>query len=144
MFVIGGFDPILPWSGHKVAKKYVGNLATVGNWLSIGGGALFFVPITQEMALAIGCAIMAVALFLGREYRRYEDELLARTSLIKLLVLLAPSWRFFLITTLLLCAGVGLSEWEAFGKMNDVVIGVVTSSAIIDLLKAKYDNAGRQ
>jgi hypothetical protein len=84
MLMIGGFDPFLPWTGYEVAKKYVGNLAVIGKWLSIGGGALFFVPITQEMALAIGCAMMAIALFLGREYRQYVDELLARTSLIKL------------------------------------------------------------
>lgn len=143
MLMIGRFDPFLPWTGYEVAKKYVGNLAVIGKWLSIGGGALFFVPITQEMALAIGCAMMALALFLGREYRQYVDELLARTSLIKLLVLLAPCWRFFLITTLLLGAGIGLTEWEAFGQVKSVVIGAVMSSAIIELVKAKFAIAGR-
>lgn len=143
MLMIGGFNPSLPWRGQEVAKKYIGNLATVGNWLSIGGGALFFIPITQEMAFTIGCAMMAIALFLGREYRKYVDELLAQSSLIKLLLLLAPSWRFLLITTLLLGAGIGLSEWEAFGQMKAVVIGVVTSSAVIDLSRSKSDIAGR-
>jgi hypothetical protein len=95
------------------------------------------------MEFTIGCAIMAIALFLGRDYRKYVDELLAQTSLIKLLLLLAPSWRFLLITTLLLGAGIGLSEWEAFGQMKDVVIGVVTSSAVIDLSRSKSDIAGR-
>ena len=78
------------------------------------------------MALAIGGALMGVALFLGREYRQYVDELLVRTSLVKLLVLFAPSWRFLLITTLLLGTGIGLSEWEAFGQMKTVIIGLVT------------------
>lgn len=139
MLMIGGFDPFLPWRGQEVAKKYIGNLATVGNWLSIGGGALFFIPITQGMAFSVGCAMMALALFLGREYRQYVDELLARTSLIKLLLLLAPSWRFLLITTLLLGAGIGLSEWESFGQMKAIVIGIITSSAVFDLIRSKSD-----
>lgn len=143
MLMIGGFDPLLSWRGQEIAKKYIRNLAKVGNWFSIGGGALFFLPITQEMALAIGCAMMAIALFLGREYRPYVNGLLAQTSLIKLLMLVAPSWRFLLITTLLIGAGVGFCEWEAFGQMKAVVIGVVTSSAVIDFSRSKSDGAGR-
>lgn len=143
MLMIGGFDPFLPWNGYTVAKKYVGNLARVGNWFSIGGGALLFVPISQEMALAIGCFLMAIALYLGREYRQYVDELLARTSLFKLLVLLAPSWRFFLITTILLGVGIGLSEWETFGHLKNVVVGAVATSAILDILKAKIGGVER-
>lgn len=143
MLMIGGFDPLLSWRGQEVAKKYIRNLATVGNWLSIGGGALFFLPITQEMALAIGCAMMAIALFLGREYRPYVNGLLAQTSLIKLLMLVAPSWRFLLIATLLIGAGLGFCEWEALGQMKAVVIGVLTSSAVLDLSRSKSDGAGR-
>lgn len=135
MFMKIGFDPAMPSDGYKVARAYFGKLSKLGSLLSIGCGALFFVPLTQGMAFALASLLLATAVYLGREYRKYVDELLKQTPIPKLLMLFAPAWRYLAMTTLLLGAGVGLAEWQFFGQLKHLIIGAIASGGIVDVVK---------
>lgn len=140
MFMIGGFNPEMPWYPHRVAEEYSRKLAQVGNRLCIGCGALFFVPLTQTMALLLACLLLSAAFIWGREYRRYVDEVIKQTSAVKLVRIFAPSWRYMLITTFLLGVGLGLSDWSYFTQVKQVLIPLIVSGGILDLFKAFFDS----
>lgn len=92
----------------------------------MAGVALLFVPLSQSMALAIAGVMLGTAIYLGRDYRLYVEELLARTSIFKFLAMTAPAWQFFIISTVMLGIGIGLSDWETFVQIKMLLIGALT------------------
>ncbi|WP_422422181.1 hypothetical protein [Pseudomonas sp. GZD-222] len=135
MLDIRGFDPQMPWCAHRVAEGYSQKLATLGSWLFLGCGALFLVPLTQSMALSLAMLLVAIAAYLGREYRKYVEEFIKHTSVLKLAKIFAPTWRYVLMTTILLGVGLGQNEWSFFAEQKDVFITLFVSGGAFDLIK---------
>lgn len=73
-------------------------------------------PLTQWTALGLGAILMRIAFILGRAYSQQVDEFIKLISLPKLIRLFAPTWRFLLMTTLLIGVGIGLEEWSFFAE----------------------------
>lgn len=120
------------------AEDYSRKLAALGSWLCIGCGALFLVPVSQGLALALACVLMSIAYFLGHEYRKCVDEVINQTSALKLIKIFAPTWRYILMTTILLGVGVGLSEWSFFAEQKHLLISLVVSGGILDVVKGFF------
>jgi hypothetical protein len=138
MFIIGGFDPCMPCYAQRVAEEYSRKLATLGSWLCIGCGALFLVPLTQGIAFVLACVLVSIAYLLGHEYRKHVDEVIKQTSAFKLIKIFAPSWRYILMTTILLGVGVGQSEWSFFAEQKHAFISLVVSGGILDVVKGFF------
>lgn len=134
------FDPRMPWWFDQVAKNYSQKLAALGKLLFIGSGALFFVPLTQWLALGLGGVLLVTAVVLGRAYNKHVDEFIERTSLANLIKIFAPTWRFVLMTTILLGVGCGLTEWSFFAEYKQIIIGFLVSGGIMDLAKGLFSN----
>ena len=134
------FDPRMPWWFEQVAQDYSQKLATLGTWLFVGGGALFFVPLTQWMALGLAGALLVTAVILGRAYNEHVDEFIKHTSVANLVKIFAPTWRYMLITSLLLGVGLGLNEWSFFAEHKQIVIGLFVSGGILDVAKGFFSN----
>lgn len=100
-----GFDPQLPGPADMFAQEYSRRLATIGSCLFVGCGALFLVPLTQPMALGLAGVLLVIAYIVGREYNKYAREFVKQTSLSKLIRIFAPTWRYMLMTTVLLGGG---------------------------------------
>ncbi|MFJ5282863.1 hypothetical protein ACIP66_03275 [Pseudomonas sp. NPDC088429] len=131
-----GFDPQLPGAGYKTAKEYSRKLAIVGSGLFVGCGALFFVPLTQPLALGLAGALLVLACIVGREYNKHAHEFVKHTSLPQLIRIFAPTWRYMLMTTILLGVGLGLTEWSVFAEKKEMLLGVMVSGSFFDLLKS--------
>lgn len=129
------FDARMPWWFDQVAKDYSQKLATLGKWLFVGSGGLFFVPLTQWMALGLAGALLATAVVLGRAYNEHVDEFIKHTSVANLIKIFAPAWRFILMTSLLLGVGLGLNDWGLFAEYKQMIIGLLMSGGILDLVK---------
>ena len=125
----------MPWWFDQVAKDYSQKLATLGKWLFVGSGGLFFVPFTQYMALGLAGALLATAVVLGRAYNEHVDEFIRHTSVANLIKIFAPAWRFLLMTSLLLGVGLGLNDWGLFAEHKQMIIGLLVSGGILDLVK---------
>ncbi|HEX5362679.1 MAG TPA: hypothetical protein VFW59_00260 [Gallionella sp.] len=138
MFMIGGFNPEMPWHAHKVAELYSKKLAKLGSLLSIGSGALFFVPLTQGMAFALASLLLISAIYFGSEYRKHVDEVVKQTPMLKLIKIFAPTWRYFAMTTILLGVGLGLIEWSFFGEQKHLLISLIVSGGILDVIKGYF------
>jgi uncharacterized transporter YbjL len=134
------FDPRMPWWFEQVAQDYSQKLATLGKWLFVGSGALFFVPLTQWMALGLAGALLVTAVILGRAYNEHVDEFIKHTSVANLIKIFAPTWRYMLITSLLLGVGLGLNEWSFFAEHKQIIIGLFFSGGILDMAKGFFSN----
>ncbi|WP_433885403.1 hypothetical protein [Pseudomonas vranovensis] len=134
------FDPRMPWWFDQVAKDYSQKLATLGKCLFVGSGALFFVPLTQWLALGLAGALLVTAVILGRAYNKHVDEFIEHTSLANLIKIFAPTWRFVLMTSILLGVGCGLTEWSFFAEYKQIIIGLFVSGGILDLAKGLFSN----
>lgn len=134
------FDPRMPWWFDQVAKDYSQKLATLGKWLFVGSGALFFVPLTQWLALGLAGVLLVTAVILGRAYNKHVDEFIEHTSLASLIKIFAPTWRFVLMTSILLGVGCGLTEWSFFAEYKQIIIGLFVSGGILDLAKGPFSN----
>lgn len=134
------FDPRMPWWFDQVAKDYSQKLATLGKWLFVGSGALFFVPLTQWLALGLAGVLLVTAVILGRAYNKHVDEFIEHTSLANLIKIFAPTWRFVLMTSILLGVGCGLTEWSFFAEYKQIIIGLFVSGGILDLAKGPFSN----
>lgn len=134
------FDPRMPWWFEQVAQDYSQKLATLGKWLFVGSGALFFVPLTQWMALGLAGALLVTAVILGRAYNEHADEFIKHTSVANLVKIFAPTWRYMLITSLLLGVGLGLNEWSFFAEHKQIIIGLFVSGGILDVAKGFFSN----
>jgi hypothetical protein len=134
------FDPRMPWWFEQVAQDYSQKLATLGKWLFVGSGALFFVPLTQWIALGLAGALFATAVILGRAYNEHVDEFIKHTSVANLIKIFAPTWRYMLITSLLLGVGLGLNEWSFFAEHKQIIIGLFVSGGILDVAKGFFSN----
>lgn len=134
------FDPRMPWWFEQVAQDYSQKLATLGKWLFAGSGALFFVPLTQWMALGLAGALLVTAVILGRAYNKHVDEFIKHTSVANLVKIFAPTWRYMLITSLLLGVGLGLNEWSFFAEHKQIIIGLFVSGGILDMAKGFFSN----
>lgn len=131
-----GFDPRLPGPGYMTAKEYSRKLAIVGSGLFVGCGALFFVPLTQPLALGLAGVLLAVACIVGRKYNKHAREFVKHTSLLQLIKIFAPTWRYMLMTTILLGVGLGLTEWSVFAEKKEMLLGLIVSGGCFDLLKS--------
>lgn len=129
------FDPRMPWWFDQVAKDYSQTLATLGKWLFAGSGGLFFVPLTQWMAIGLAGVLLATAVVLGRAYNEHVDEFIKHTSVANLIKIFAPAWRFILMTSLLLGVGLGLNDWGLFGQYKQMIIELLMSGGILDLVR---------
>ena len=134
------FDPRMPWWFEQVAQDYSQQLATLGKWLFVGSGALFFVPLTQWMALGLAGALLVTAVILGHAYNKHVDEFIKHTSVANLVKIFAPTWRYMLITSLLLGVGLGLNEWSFFAEHKQIIIGLFVSGGILDMAKGFFSN----
>lgn len=134
------FDPRMPWWFDQVAKEYSQKLATLGKWLFVGCGALFFVPLTQWLALGLAGVLLVTAVILGRAYNKHVDEFIEHTSLANLIKIFAPTWRFVLMTSILLGVGCGLTEWSFFAEYKQIIFGLFVSGGILDLAKGLFSN----
>ncbi|MNH29669.1 hypothetical protein D3C79_899180 [compost metagenome] len=134
------FDPRMPWWFDQVAKDYSQKLATLGKWLFVGSGALFFVPLTQWLALGLAGVLLVTAVILGRAYNKHVDDFIEHTSLANLIKIFAPTWRFVLMTSILLGVGCGLAEWSFFAEYKQIIIGLFVSGGILDLAKGLFSN----
>jgi hypothetical protein len=90
MLMIRRYDPQIPGRAQQSVQEYSRNLTRVGKWLFFGCGALLLVPLTQVTALALGCLILSITYLLGFDYRRYIDELIKHTSILKLIKIFCP------------------------------------------------------
>lgn len=140
MLDAGFFDPRMPWCFEQVAHDYSQKLAALGKWLFVGSGALFFVPLTQWMALGLAGALLVTAVILGRAYNEHVDEFIKHTSVANLVKIFAPTWRYMLITSLLLGVGLGLNEWSFFAEHKQIIIGLFVSGGILDVAKGFFSN----
>ncbi|WEK31551.1 MAG: hypothetical protein P0Y58_04965 [Candidatus Pseudomonas phytovorans] len=125
-------DPRMPWF-ESLAEKYSSNLAKIGKGLFWGGGAIFLLPLTQWTALGLGAILMGIAFILGRAYNQHVDEFIKLISLPKLIRLFAPTWRFLLMTTLLIGVGIGLEEWSFFAEHKQMLITLLVSGGMFDM-----------
>lgn len=130
------FDPTLPWPALSVAEEYSRRLARLGGLLFIGCGSLFFLPLTQMMALALACVLVALGYYLGREYRVHVAEILKQTSTFKIVKIFAPTWRYLLMTTFLMGVGIDLTEWSFFAEQKKIIIGLIVATSIPELLNS--------
>ncbi|WP_426236468.1 hypothetical protein [Pseudomonas sp. TWP3-2] len=130
-----GFDPQLPGVGYKTAKEYSRKLAKVGSGLFVGCGALFFVPLTQPMALGLAGLLLGLACIVGRRYNKHAREFVKHTSLPQLIKIFAPTWRYMLMTTILLGVGLGLNEWSVYAEKKEILLSLIVSGGCFDLLK---------
>lgn len=67
-------------------------------------------------------------------------ETTLETSLANLIKIFAPTWRFVLMTSILLGVGFGLTEWSFFAEYKQIVIGLFVSGGILDLAKGLFSN----
>lgn len=132
------FEPRMPWSFEGVAEKYSRNLAKIGKGLFWGGGTIFLLPLTQWTALGLGAILMAIAFILGRAYNQHVHEFLKLMSLPKLIKIFAPTWRFVLMTTLLVGVGIGLEEWSFFAEHKQIFITLLVSGGMLDMAQHAF------
>lgn len=125
-------DPRMPWF-ESLAEKYSSNLAKIGKGLFWGGGAIFLLPLTQWTALGLSAILMGIAFILGRPYNQHVDEFIKLISFPKLIRLFAPTWRFLLMTTLLIGVGIGLEEWSFFAEHKQMLITLLVSGGMFDM-----------
>ncbi|MNO43456.1 hypothetical protein D3C76_336780 [compost metagenome] len=130
-------DPRMPWF-VSLAEKYSSNLATIGKGLFWGNCFIFLVPLTQWMALGLGAVLMVIAFILGRAYNQHVDEFLKLISLPALIRLFAPTWRFVLMTTLLIGVGIGLEEWSFFAEHKQMFITLLVSGGMFDMAQHAF------
>lgn len=133
-----GFDPHLPGPGDKTAQEYSRKLAMIGSILFFGCGALFFFPLTQPMALGLAVVLLVLACIVGRPYNKLAREFVKHTSLSKLIRIFAPTWRYMLMTTILLGVGLGLNEWSVFAEKKELLLSLIMSGGLLDLLKGFF------
>ncbi|SDS63363.1 hypothetical protein ACP3TY_06105 [Pseudomonas rustica] len=131
-----GFDPQLRGLGYKTAKEYSRKLAIVGSGLFVGCGALFFVPLTQPMALGLAGVLLGLACIVGRKYNKHACEFVKHTSLPQLIKIFAPTWRYMLMTTILLGVGLGLNEWSVYAEKKEMLLSLILSAGCFDSLKS--------
>ncbi|MFJ3008297.1 hypothetical protein [Pseudomonas fluorescens] len=129
-----GFDPHLSGPADKTAQEYSRKLAMIGSGLFVGCGALFFVPLTQPLALGLAGALLSIAWIIGRSYNKHAREFVQHSSLFKLLRIFAPTWRYMLMTTILLGVGLGLNEWSIFAEKKELLLSLIMSGGLLDAL----------
>lgn len=132
MFMMRRYHAAIPCDAEKTAEEYSGRVAKLGGLLGLGCGALFSVPLNQGMALALVSFFLVAAFYLGRKYRRCVDELIKQISLFKLIRIFAPTWRFLMMTTILLGVGIGLTEWSFFAAHKQLLLTVILPTAALD------------
>jgi hypothetical protein len=125
----------MPSDAQRTAEAYSRVVAKLGSLLGLGCGALFSVPLNQYTALVLVSLFFVVAFYLGREYRCCVEELLKQVSLLKLIRIFAPTWRFLLMTTILMGVGIGLAEWSFFAEYKHLLMGVILPSVAFDAYK---------
>ncbi|WP_258394838.1 hypothetical protein [Pseudomonas fluorescens] len=138
MLKMPGFDPQLPGHGERSAQDYSRRLAMLGSWLFIGCGALFLVPLTQLMALGLAGVLLVIAYIVGREYNKHAREFVRQTSLSKLIRIFAPTWRYMLMTTILLGVGLGQNEWSFFAEKKEAFFSLIMLGGCYDLVKGLF------
>lgn len=112
MNTISGFDPVMPWSGYAVAKGYMDKLNKFGHLvMALAGSNLVFFIVTPIIAMAFSLIVFMFALYLGKEYRRYDKELVKRTNIFGLVRILTRAWQFWVAMFLFLSLGVGIVQW---------------------------------
>jgi hypothetical protein len=79
------------------------------------------------------------AFYLGHKYRRCVDELIKKISLFKLIGIFAPTWRFLLMTTILMGVGIGLTEWSFFAENKQLLLSVILPTAFFDAINILKD-----
>ena len=92
------------------------------------------------MALGLAGALLVTAVILGRAYNEHVDEFIKHTSVANLVKIFAPTWRYMLITSLLLGVGLGLNEWSFFAEHKQIIIGLFVSGGILDVAKGFFSN----
>ena len=132
------FDPRMPWAFETVAREYSGRLTKIGKVLFWANGALFFIPLSQGMALGMAGILLAIAIIPGRRYNDHVDEFIKLTSWSKLIVIFAPAWRYLVMTALLLGVGMGLSEWGFFGEQKQIFIALFVSGGLLELVNHNF------
>lgn len=135
MLMMRRYCAVIPSDAQRAAEAYSLGVARLGSLLGLGCGALFSVPLNRYMALVLVSLFFVAAFYLGREYRRYVEELLKQVSLLKLIRIFAPAWRFLLMTTILMGVGVGLAEWSFFAEYKQLLLGVILPSVVFDAYK---------
>ncbi|MCV4282350.1 hypothetical protein [Pseudomonas capsici] len=135
MLMIRRYHPEIPCSNQKTAEKYSWKITSLGGLLSIGCGALFYVPLTQGMALALTSLVFITAVYLGRDYRRCVNDLIKQISVLKLIWIFAPTWRFLMMTTILMGVAIGLTEWSFFAEYKRLLLTVIIPTAALDVYK---------
>ena len=133
-----GFDPHLPGPGDKTAQEYSRKLAMIGSILFFGCGALFYFSLTQPMALGLAAFLLVLAGIVGRPYNKLAREFVKHTSFSKLIRIFAPTWRYMLMTTILLGVGLGLNEWSVFAEKKEMLLSLIMSGGLLDLLKGFF------
>lgn len=96
MIQIRKYNPILTWSGERVAKCYARRLVGPGS----AGALILLFPVNQLFGLLFGLAMMTIAYYRGKAYRGIEPELAQRASLARRLFLLAAAAKFLTVTTI--------------------------------------------
>lgn len=112
MNTMSGFDPVMPWGGYAVAKGYMNRLNKFGHLvMALVGSDLVFFIVTPIIAMAFSLMVFMFALYLGKDYRRYDKELVRRTNIFGLVKILTCAWQFWVAMFLFLSLGVGIVQW---------------------------------
>ncbi|WP_338495813.1 hypothetical protein V5F23_17225 [Pseudomonas sp. WP18] len=108
MIQIRKYNPILTWSGERVAKCYARRLVGPGS----AGALILLFPVNQLFGLLFGLAMMTIAYYRGKAYRGIEPELAQRASLARRLFLLAAAAKFLTVTTIFWGIAMGATDWQ--------------------------------
>lgn len=112
MLLRSGFDPKMSWKGYVVAKGYMGGLNKLGHMvMAVAGSKLVCFVVTPKIAIAVSSIVLAFAFFLGKDYRRYDKELVKRTKLWGLLKLISHAWQFWIAMFFFMSLGIGTVQW---------------------------------
>jgi hypothetical protein len=137
VFLNPGFDPNMPWSGQKVAKKYMRRLNVLGHIsMVLIGSKLVSVAVTPHMALVACAVVLGIAYYYGQEYRKHAEELLRRTSFIGLVKLGGRAWQFWVAGVFLSGLAIGTVQWSEFDTWKSMISWIGAAGLILEFWQA--------
>jgi hypothetical protein len=122
MILRSGFDPRMPWIGYTVAKEYMGGLNKLGHLVMlVAGSKLVYFVVTPIIAITVSSIVLAFAFYLGREYSRYDKELVQSTKLWGLLRLMSHAWQFWVAMLFFMSLGIGMVQWTEIESWKAII-----------------------